>query len=94
MDARMLSDGSVAPPVDLDELPALLDTIRQEGATAVAVSFLHSYQNPDHERLVHERLQELAPDLIYSISSDVAPEIREYERTSTTVANEYVRPLA
>ena len=94
MSERMLSDGSVATPVDLDELPAILETIRSEGATAVAVSFLHSYQNPAHERMVHERLLELAPDLTYSISSDVAPEIREYERTSTTVANVYVRPLA
>lgn len=94
MNERVLSDGSVATPVDLDELPALLDTIRAEGATAVAVSFLHSYQNPEHERQVHQRLLELAPDLTYSISSDVAPEIREYERTSTTVANVYVRPLA
>lgn len=94
MDERVLSDGSVMTPVDLDELPGLLETVRSEGVTAVAVSFLHSYQNPEHERLVYERLQELAPELTYSISSDVAPEIREYERTSTTVANVYVRPLA
>ncbi|MEZ4532814.1 MAG: hydantoinase/oxoprolinase family protein [Thermomicrobiales bacterium] len=94
IDERILSDGSVATPVDLDELPGLLERIRAEGATAVAISFLHSYQNPAHERLVHERLLEIAPDLTYSVSSDVAPEIREYERTSTTVANVYVRPLA
>ncbi|MCO5222650.1 MAG: hydantoinase/oxoprolinase family protein [Thermomicrobiales bacterium] len=94
LDERILSDGSVMTPVDLDQLPSLLETIRSEGATAVAVSLLHSYQNPDHERQVLARLQELAPDLISSISSDVAPEIREYERTSTTVANVYVRPLA
>ncbi len=94
MSERILSDGSVATPIDLDELPALIETIRSEGATAVAVSFLHSYQNPVHERQVHERLLELAPELTFSISSDVAPEIREYERTSTTVANVYVRPLA
>ncbi|MEZ4665120.1 MAG: hydantoinase/oxoprolinase family protein [Thermomicrobiales bacterium] len=94
IDERILSDGSVATPVDLDELPGLLERIHAEGATAVAISFLHSYQNPAHERLVHERLQEIAPDLTYSVSSDVAPEIREYERTSTTVANVYVRPLA
>ncbi len=94
MDERVLSDGSVATAVDLDELPGLIETIRAEGATAVAVSFLHSYQNPEHERLVHARLLELAPELTYSISSDVAPEIREYERTSTTVANVYVRPLS
>jgi len=94
IDERILSDGSVATPVDLDELPGLLERIRAESATAVAISFLHSYQNPVHERLVHERLLEIAPDLTYSVSSDVAPEIREYERTSTTVANVYVRPLA
>jgi N-methylhydantoinase A len=94
IDERILSDGSVLTPVDLDQLPDLLDRIRAEGATAVAISLLHSYQNPEHERAILERLQELAPDLIYSVSSDVAPEIREYERTSTTVANVYVRPLA
>jgi N-methylhydantoinase A len=94
MNERVLSDGSVSTPVDLDELPGLVERIRAEGATAVAVSFLHSYQNPEHERLVFEQLQELAPELVISISSDVAPEIREYERTSTTVANVYVRPLA
>jgi N-methylhydantoinase A len=94
IDERMLSDGSVETPVDLDELPGLLERIRAEGATAVGISLLHSYQNPAHERAIHERLLELAPDLIYSVSSDVAPEIREYERTSTTVANVYVRPLA
>lgn len=94
MNERVLSDGSIATPVDLEELPALLETIRTEEATAVAISFLHSYQNPAHERAVLDRLLELAPDLIYSVSSDVAPEIREYERTSTTVANVYVRPLA
>lgn len=94
LNERIFSDGSIATPVDLDELPAIVDTFRREGVNAVAISFMHSYQNPEHERLVHERLLELAPDLTYSISSDVAPEIREYERTSTTVANVYVRPLA
>src|SRR5215218_8182705 len=94
VDERILSDGSVLTPVDLDELPGLIERIRAEGATAVGISLLHSYQNPAHERAIHERMLELAPDLIYSVSSDVAPEIREYERTSTTVANVYVRPLA
>lgn len=94
IDERILSDGSVAIPVDLDALPDLIERIRAEGATAVGISLLHSYQNPEHERAIHERMRELAPDLIYSVSSDVAPEIREYERTSTTVANVYVRPLA
>lgn len=94
IDERILSDGSVMTPVALDELPELIERARAEGATAVGISLLHSYQNPAHERAIHERLLEIAPDLVYSVSSDVAPEIREYERTSTTVANVYVRPLA
>lgn len=94
IDERMLSDGSIAKPVALDQVADLVDKLRAEGVTSVAISFLHSYQNPEHERLVHTRLLELAPDLTSSISSDVAPEIREYERTSTTVANVYVKQLA
>jgi N-methylhydantoinase A len=57
------------------------------------VSFLHSFRNPEHERRVREILAEEAPEMVVSISSEVAPEIREYERTSTTVANVYTRPL-
>jgi N-methylhydantoinase A len=60
---------------------------------AVAVSFLHSFRNPAHELRVGEILREEAPEISVSLSSEVAPEIREYERTSTTVANVYTRPL-
>lgn len=94
IDERILSDGSVLSPVDLDRLPEILAAMRVEGVTAIAVSLLHSYQNPDHERAIRQRLRDLDPSFVVSISSEVAPEIREYERTSTTVANVYVRPLA
>ena len=70
-----------------------IDQLRAEGVEAVAVSLLHSYQNAGHERRVGEIIENYAPDLVFSLSSDVVPEIREYERTSTTIANVYVRPV-
>ena len=59
----------------------------------VAVALLHSYTNGSHEQLILRRLRELLPDLDVTLSSDVSPKYREYERTSTTVANAYVRPI-
>ncbi|MBB96517.1 MAG: methylhydantoinase [Rhodobacteraceae bacterium] len=83
------------PLLELDE-----DALRQvardalaAGAQAIAVAFLHAYANPAHERRAREILADIAPDLPVSISSEVCPEIREYERTSTTIANAYVQPL-
>ena len=60
---------------------------------AVAVCLLHSYKNPRHEQVIAEVLRQEAPDLYLTLSSDLVPEIREYPRTSTTVANVYVRPV-
>ena len=93
MNERIYSDGSIHLPLDLQELDVLIDRLVDEGIEAVAVAFLHSYQNPVHERAAGERIRERAPQLIVSLSSDVVPEIREYERVSTTIANVYVRPL-
>jgi N-methylhydantoinase A len=93
LDERTLADGSEHAPVDPESVARLVDAIRESGAEAVAISLLHSYQNPEHERQVFAILAELAPDLVVSASSDVVPEIREFERTSTTIANVYVRPL-
>jgi N-methylhydantoinase A len=90
---RLLSDGSVLTPLDADEVGGLAQLLVDGGVEAVAVALLHSYQNPDHERAVVEILDRVAPDITVSASSDVVPEIREYERTSTTVANVYVRPV-
>src|SRR5690606_20502367 len=64
-----------------------------EGGEAIALSFLHAYRNPAHERAAREVVAQEAPQLPVTLSSDVAPEIREFERTSTAVCNAYVQPL-
>ncbi len=93
LDERVLSDGSVLTSLDPKEAVRAIELLRREGIEAVAVCLLHSYQNPIHERQVAEAIEEHAPDLVVSTSADVVPEIREFERASTTIANVYVRPL-
>jgi N-methylhydantoinase A len=93
VDERILADGSVYRPLDLAQVPALVARLRELGAEAVAVSLLHSYRNPEHERLLGAALAEQAPELVVSLSSEVVAELHEYERASTALANVYVRPL-
>ncbi|MCA1722731.1 MAG: hydantoinase/oxoprolinase family protein [Thermomicrobia bacterium] len=93
VDERMLADGTVHEPLDASALPAIIAQMRAQGVEAVGVSLLHSYRNPAHERALGDALAALAPELVVSLSAEVVPEIREYERTSTTLANVYVRPL-
>jgi N-methylhydantoinase A/oxoprolinase/acetone carboxylase beta subunit len=88
--ARMLSDGSELRPLDLGEVDAAVARLVAEGVDATAVSLLHSYRDPSHEERVAARIAALAPSMRVSTSSRVVREIREYERTSTTVANVYV----
>ena len=90
---RTLDDGSVVRALDEEQVRSVSAEIVDLGIEAVAVSFLHGFRNPDHERRVAEILAEEAPEVVVSLSSEVSPEIREYERTSTTIANVYVRPL-
>jgi N-methylhydantoinase A len=90
---RVLDDGSVALALDEEQVRSIVTELRKRGVRAVAVSFLHGFRNPAHERRAAEILAEEAPEITISLSSEVAPEIREYERTSTTIANVYVRPL-
>jgi N-methylhydantoinase A len=90
---RCLDDGSVMLSLDEEQVRSIVAELREHGVRAVAVSFLHSFRNPAHERRVREILAEDAPGIAVSLSSEVAPEIREYERTSTTIANVYTRPL-
>ncbi len=90
---RVLDDGSVLRDLDEEQVRAIADELLELGIGAVAVSFLHGYRNPVHEQRVAEILAEEAPGVAVSLSSEVSPEIREYERTSTTIANVYVRPL-
>ena len=94
LDERVLVDGSVRRAVDPAEVWRLADRLRTEGIEAVGVCLLHAYANPAHERLVGTILREALPDTAVTLSSEVVPEIREYERTSTTLANVYVQRLA
>jgi N-methylhydantoinase A len=91
VDERVLATGEPVTAPDLDDLEPLVRELRDKGVEAIAVCFLHSYANPTHERQVAELIGRVAPELRVSISSDVVPEIREYERTSTTTANVYVQ---
>ena len=90
LSARMLSDGSELRALDLGEVDAAVARLVGEGVDAIAVSLLHSYRDPSHEDRVVARIAALAPSVRVSASSRVVREIREYERTSTTVANVYV----
>ncbi len=93
MPERTLADGSVGTPLDLDAVRAAIGALVAEGVEALAVCFLHSYVNPAHERAVAELARREFPDLYLSVSSDVLPEFREFERLSTTVMNAYVGPV-
>jgi N-methylhydantoinase A len=90
---RILADGSVRTPLDENGARAVIRALLADGAEALAICLLHAYRNPAHERRLEELVRELAPGLPVSRSSEVVPEIREYERTSTTIANVYVMPL-
>ena len=90
LSARIKADGRESAPVSAAEVDAVVDRLRAAGVEAVAVSLLHGFRNPAHEQAVARRLRERAPGLRVSLSSVVSGEIREYERTSTTVANAYV----
>ncbi len=94
VDERMLADGAVHRALDVAALDDIASRLDGAGVTSLAIVFLHSYRNDSHERAAGERIAELLPDLAVSLSSDVAPEIREFERASTTVANAYIKPLA
>lgn len=89
---RILADGSVDIPLDVDAVAKLVAAL-DPGVEAVAVCLLHGYRNPVHEEAVRTVIARDAPQLLVSLSSEVSPEIGEYERASTTVANAYVRPL-
>jgi N-methylhydantoinase A len=90
---RLAADGHVLRPLDDASLDALVWVLRERKIEAVAISFLHSYINPAHEEAARAVLGRALPGLPVTISAEVCREIREYERTSTTVANAYVLPL-
>lgn len=87
---RLRADGSVHTPLDMDGVAAICDRLPELGVEAVAILFLHSYRNPDHERRVKDYVAARFPDMFVTASHELSQEYREFERTSTTVANAFV----
>ncbi len=93
VDERVNAEGGIDRPLDEESVERAVHFLVGEGVEAIAVCLLHSYLNPAHEIRVKEIAARLAPDTILCISAEVLPVINEYERTSTTVINAYVRPI-
>ena len=90
VDERLRAGGGVHRPLDEAQARAAIEEMRGRGVRSLAVCFLHSYANPAHERRFGELVAELAPEIETSLSCEVSPQFREYERTSTTVVNAYL----
>jgi N-methylhydantoinase A len=90
---RIDADGSVYQSLDESAIEKISEKVRQAGIESIAVTLLHSYANPEHELRVRELLLQHCPELSISLSSEVCPEVGEYDRLSTTLANAYIRPL-
>ena len=94
VDERLDNTGQVVTPLDADNALQVIQGLVDAGVEALAVCLLHSFRNPEHELRIKQLVSQHFPDLVISLSCEVMPEIREYERTSTTVANVYVKPMA
>jgi len=90
---RVSAKGDILLGLDRADVEDVVDRIAQAGFESVAVGLIHSYLNPTHEQLVRDVLSEKLPDVSVSISSEVSPQMREYERFNTVVANAYIKPL-
>ena len=90
---RVDADGAVLQPLDTAGLEPLLHEIDRRGVDSLAICLLHAYQNPAHEIELREKIGALRPDLSITLSSEVCPEIREFDRACTTLANAYIKPL-
>jgi N-methylhydantoinase A len=93
VDERISAKGGIERPLAETDVVRAVKKLVDEGVEAIAVCLIHSYLNPVHEQLVKKVAAQMAPGLTLCISSEVLPEIKEYERTSTTVINAYVRPV-
>ena len=94
LNERVRADGVIECPLDAADLAAVIESVKRSGIEAVAICLLNSYANPTHELRVRDRLvAELPPTIYVTCSFDVLPEIREYERASTTVVNAYLGPI-
>ena len=90
---RIDRDGREVQPLDRAQLAAGIAALREAGVASIAVCYLHAHKNGAHEAATAAAIAEMAPDIYVSLSSEVAPEIREYERSATTVINAYLQPL-
>ena len=90
---RLNFQGEVLKPLNMDDVDRAVQYVLDNGVESVAVCLLHSYANPEHEQIIAQTLAEKAPGVNLTISSELLPEMKEYERTSTTVINCYVRPV-
>jgi len=90
---RVGANGNVLIPLDAKDVEDLADQIKIAGYQSIAVGLLHSYANESHEKLIREVLAKKLPNVMVSLSSEVSPQMREYERFNTVVANAYIKPL-
>ena len=90
---RLNYQGEVLRPLETSDVDSAIEKIAHEGVESVAVCLLHSYANPEHEQYIARALRERMPQVNLTLSSELLPEMKEYERTSTTVINGYVRPV-
>ena len=90
---RMDARGEVLVPLARSDAEALADELSTAGYESVAIGLLHSYANDQHERIVRDVLAERMPNAMVSLSSEVSPQMREYERFNTTIANAFIKPL-
>jgi N-methylhydantoinase A len=90
---RLDNEGNILLPLDIAAVRALIPRLQREQVDSIAVGLLHSFVNPQHEQRVRDVLADALPNIPVSLSSEVSPEMREWERFSTTVANAYVQPL-
>ena len=93
VDERVNSKGEVVQALDRQETVDVVDRLISEGVEVIAVSLINSFSNPIHEQMIKEVVAERAPNIPVCISFEVLPEIKEYERTSTTVINAYLLPI-
>ena len=93
VEERVNAKGEVMIDLDPADVEAVVDQIAEAGFTSVAVGLIHSYLNPKHEEMIRDILAKRLPDVSVSISSEVSPQMREYERFNTVVANAYIKPL-
>ena len=92
IDERCSFEGDVLTPLNPEEVEAACETLRNSGVEAIAICFLHSYANPDHEQAALAVVRRQLPNVLVSASHEILPEYREFERFSTTALNAYVAP--